>query len=80
MLLPDTSSSEAEAVAQRILQRLRQRQLWQGADQHPRSMTASIGVATRGPADRHLRDWLDRADKALYQAKHQGRDRVVLAR
>jgi len=58
---------------------LRQRQLWSGDDQQPRGMTASVGVASRLPSDRHLRDWLDRADKALYQAKHQGRDRVVLA-
>jgi diguanylate cyclase (GGDEF)-like protein/PAS domain S-box-containing protein len=79
VLLPDTRGTEAEAIAQRILQQLRQRQLWSGDDQHPRGMTASIGVASRLPSDRHLRDWLDRADKALYQAKHLGRDRVVLA-
>jgi len=79
VLLPDTRDTEAEAIAQRILQQLRLRQLWSGDDQHPRGMTASIGVASRLPSDRHLRDWLDRADKALYQAKHLGRDRVVLA-
>lgn len=79
VLLPDTRGTEAEAIAQRILQQLRHRQLWSDSDQPLRGMTASIGVATRLPSDRHLRDWLERADKALYQAKHQGRDRVVLA-
>lgn len=79
VLLPDTRSTEAEAIAQRIVRQLRQRQLWSGDDQQPRGMTASVGVASRLPSDRHLRDWLDRADKALYQAKHKGRDRVVLA-
>lgn len=79
VLLPDTRGPEAEAIAQRILQHLRHRQLWVGCDQQPSGMTASIGVTMRLPSDRHLRDWLDRADKALYQAKHQGRDRVVLA-
>jgi len=79
VLLPDTRSDEAEAIAQRIVRQLRQRQLWSGDDQQPRGMTASVGVASRLPSDRHLRDWLDRADKALYQAKRQGRDRVVLA-
>lgn len=79
VLLPDTRGEEAEAIAQRILQQLRRRQLWSDGTPSPRGMTASIGVATRLPSDRHLRDWLDRADKALYQAKHQGRDRVVRA-
>ena len=79
VLLPDTRGAEAEAIAQRILQQLRRRQLWSDGDPSRRGMTASIGVATRLPSDRHLRDWLDRADKALYQAKHQGRDRVVRA-
>lgn len=43
-------------------------------------LTASIGV-TVSSVDQRLApaDLLARADQALYQAKHQGRDRVVLA-
>jgi Diguanylate cyclase, GGDEF domain/FHA domain len=39
------------------------------------SVTVSIGVALRKPAERD-REWLDRADRALYAAKHAGRNRV----
>ena len=41
--------------------------------------TVSIGVATIEPQDSSYEDTLKRADIALYQAKHAGRNRVVLA-
>jgi diguanylate cyclase len=41
-------------------------------------LTVSIGVAELG-RDELARAWLERADRALYQAKHDGRDRVVAA-
>ncbi len=43
-------------------------------------VTVSIGLATVTPDERlSPEDLLDAADRALYQAKRQGRDRVVLA-
>ncbi|WP_369979466.1 diguanylate cyclase [Xanthomonas bundabergensis] len=39
--------------------------------------TASIGFACLGPALRTRRELLVMADRQLYQAKHEGRDRVV---
>jgi two-component system cell cycle response regulator len=61
------------------------RQAVQAADiPHPASPTASflsisVGVAERQPGDaRDGRDVLQRADTALYRAKQQGRNRVVL--
>ncbi|MFO1253924.1 diguanylate cyclase [Inhella sp.] len=45
----------------------------------PLSMTVSIGVASCRPDDAHPDALLARADRALYQAKQQGRDRVVLS-
>jgi two-component system, cell cycle response regulator len=45
-----------------------------------RLVTVSIGLATVTPDERQVpEDLLDAADRALYQAKRQGRDRVVLA-
>ena len=46
---------------------------------HRYRITASMGLGTLRGSDRSLRDLLDRADQALYQAKREGRDRIALA-
>jgi diguanylate cyclase (GGDEF)-like protein len=47
--------------------------------EHPQlRVTCSIGVACLRPYDLSAREILDRADRALYQAKEAGRDRVVV--
>jgi diguanylate cyclase (GGDEF)-like protein len=42
------------------------------------SITASFGVAQISPDTLALRDAMERADHALYQAKHEGRNRSVI--
>ncbi|GAB3504813.1 diguanylate cyclase [Pseudoxanthomonas daejeonensis] len=39
--------------------------------------SVSIGVAEADPADPGLRQWLEAADRALYAAKHAGRNQVA---
>jgi len=46
-------------------------------DGQGRAVTLSIGVAVLAPADRHFSQLLQRADRAMYQAKHAGRDLVM---
>ena len=41
--------------------------------------TASVGVACIAPGDKGFDTLLIRADRALYRAKAEGRDRVVMA-
>lgn len=41
-------------------------------------VTISIGVAVREEGE-SIDTWMQRADQALYAAKHAGRNRVVLA-
>jgi len=50
-------------------------------ENHPERVTASIGVAVFNPEvpDSSLSALLKRADAAVYQAKHRGRNRVVMA-
>ncbi|MFN7156690.1 MAG: diguanylate cyclase [Acidovorax sp.] len=76
VLLPLTSMDEGLEVAKRILHSIRALRLSDDAG-HAYGITASLGMSTFRQSDRSLRDMLDRADQALYQAKHQGRDRIA---
>jgi len=48
-------------------------------DGHAFGMTVSVGVTEAAPAERDVTALLQRADAALYSAKHAGRNRVVAA-
>ena len=71
-LLPKCSATQAERFAERLANDYRERAT--GFDS-----TLSIGVATYVAGD-VLNDLLARADAALYEAKHRGRDQIVVAR
>ncbi|KRD15241.1 diguanylate cyclase [Acidovorax sp. Root267] len=76
VLLPLTSMDEGLEVARRILLGVRALQLGDDTG-HTYGITASLGLSTFRQADRSLRDMLDRADQALYLAKHQGRNQIA---
>lgn len=74
LLLPETNLEQALVVGRRI------QQMW---EQSPVNLdgelihsTISIGVAEASPDDKSLDDLLRRADKMLYKAKQNGRNRV----
>lgn len=74
-LLPATSGADALALAERLCERVRKLPLQ--ADGLPLPLTVSVGVAEwLGPHD-SLVHLLGRADRALYEAKQAGRDRVI---
>jgi diguanylate cyclase (GGDEF)-like protein len=77
VLLPGASLPDAAAVAQRFVERLAVTPVQQG-DVTIR-LTATLGVAQRMPGERLLDELLQRADAALYEGKHAGRHRVMLA-
>src|SRR3984957_3562936 len=77
ILLPGTTADEAYLVAERIRRgvgvvRVLTKDMIVGA-------TVSIGVAVLGRHGDDLYELLDSADKAMYEAKRAGRDRVCLA-
>lgn len=76
VLLPLTTLAEGLEAAHRILHSVRALQLRDDTGQAYR-ITTSVGVGAFRQSDRSLRDMLDRADQALYLAKHRGRDQIA---
>jgi diguanylate cyclase (GGDEF)-like protein/PAS domain S-box-containing protein len=72
LLLPETDAEEAAALAERLRQAIARH----GFSVKTAHVTASFGVAELLP-EQTLADLLARADEVLYQAKREGRDRVV---
>lgn len=72
-VLPETNMVEAEAVAEKL------RQCIQGCRRTPYPITISIGVCSTESGIRTVDLLLSEADRALYQAKDQGRNCVVSA-
>ena len=73
-ILPNTGFEEALACAERLRRDLASARLVDGAPEL--SVTASFGVATCTPDD-SIDALMVRADKALYEAKENGRNRIV---
>ncbi len=71
--LPDTSIDETMSKAESIRSALEESPLIVGSATI--TLTASFGVAASAPAD--LSELLKHADRAMYQAKEAGRNRVI---
>ena len=76
VLLPGADADSARAWADELLARVRSRQVRSGDLRI--SYRISIGLALAEPGD-HMDALVARADRALYAAKNEGRDRVVMA-
>jgi diguanylate cyclase (GGDEF)-like protein len=77
ILLPQTALAEAGAIAERIRQRVRITKFPHGKSQPLGRVTISIGVSTFSSLVNTEENIIAAADRALYQAKHLGKDRVV---
>ncbi|CAN5851372.1 hypothetical protein BH20ACI4_BH20ACI4_12890 [soil metagenome] len=72
ILLPQTTSEEAHTIAERIRQKIE-------TTQFPhRKVTISIGIASCSHIVCTPAEVIKAADKALYEAKHQGRNNVQI--
>jgi diguanylate cyclase (GGDEF)-like protein len=76
-LLPQTASSEAGPIADRIRQLVSTTEFPHGKSQPRGCVTVSIGVSTFSPLVNTSENIIAAADRALYQAKNMGKDRVV---
>jgi diguanylate cyclase (GGDEF)-like protein/PAS domain S-box-containing protein len=77
VIMPETSREAAEAAAERLRFHVADRPLIGGREAI--AVTTSIGIATLHKEDASVDILLGRADKALYRAKHGGRNRVESA-
>lgn len=77
-ILPETNLEDAETLAWRICQVINQLNI--EIDRQKVRVTASIGVATFSPQDNNLEAVIERADRAMFAAKNQGRNRVSLGK
>jgi diguanylate cyclase (GGDEF)-like protein len=78
VLLPNTDQSAATHVAEALRQATEQEHFDNGEGQSF-TVTMSGGVVTWQSDVSSIRDLLARCDRKLYQAKHQGRNQIVVA-
>ncbi|MDN4068342.1 sensor domain-containing diguanylate cyclase [Paenibacillus vini] len=79
VLLPDTDKEEAALVAERIRTQVEKEDFPGGNKQPAGRLTVSLGVASSSDKSSPLTplELVDTADQALYQAKAEGKNRVV---
>ncbi|AWK86068.1 GGDEF domain-containing protein [Azospirillum thermophilum] len=77
ILLPETGADAARAAAERLRETIAGLRV--PAGRRTIHFTISAGVSSCRDGDRTLDALLSSADKALYRAKHGGRNRVVVA-
>ncbi len=75
LLLPDTAPGAAQALAERLRQRVQATPLHH--EGRIIAITVSIGVSAVLPTDERVDAVLVRADRALYRAKNAGRNAVL---
>ncbi|MEH6356272.1 MAG: GGDEF domain-containing protein [Marinobacter sp.] len=75
ILLPGADHAEAQSCAERIRRGV-ERHVVDAGDELEVRMTVSIGVAEVNTAMESVESAVNRADKALYEAKALGRNRV----
>jgi diguanylate cyclase (GGDEF)-like protein len=74
VLLPGADAGTAAGYADEVMRLLREEDVPEGL-----RLTVSLGIATHGPGPETVYALMRRADDALYDAKHAGRDRAVVA-
>lgn len=78
IISPGSDAAQAAVLAERIRERAAEAEF--GSPASSVHLTLSIGIATIPGDAREKRELIELADRALYAAKHQGRDRVICAK
>ncbi len=75
IVLRELELPTATDVAERGMNAIRNLEVFFGEMEQPLRLTASMGIA-RLRSGETAASWVERADRALYQAKDAGRDRI----
>jgi diguanylate cyclase (GGDEF)-like protein len=78
LILPETNGPGAKLVAERLRRGVESAKFFAGSPDAIERLTISLGVAIWGQDAAFRRDLIEFADEALYAAKDEGRNRVVL--
>ena len=79
VVLPDTGSEGAVAVAERVRERIADYAFLKASDGLNIHLTASVGVATLPDVAASAEELIKAADTAMYRVKEKGKDGVLLA-
>jgi len=78
--MPDTSTDDACLVAERLRKSIASKPFAITHESESKiDVTVSIGIATLSPRLSTSATLIEAADRALYQSKHEGRNRVTPA-
>jgi diguanylate cyclase (GGDEF)-like protein len=77
VVLPESTIERASSAAESLRQRIAATTVRDGT--HTVRVTTSIGITLARPGETDIPRLLSRADTALYQAKSEGRNRVMIA-
>jgi diguanylate cyclase (GGDEF)-like protein len=80
LVLPDTGSEGAVAVAERVRERIGAYKFLKASDGLDIHLTASVGVATLPDVAASAEELIKAADTAMYRVKESGKNGVLLAR
>jgi diguanylate cyclase (GGDEF)-like protein len=80
LVLPDTGSDGAVAVAERVRERISAYKFLKASDGLDIHLTASVGVATLPDVAASAEELIKAADTAMYGVKETGKNGVLLAR
>jgi diguanylate cyclase (GGDEF)-like protein len=78
IILPETTSAGAHQVAQRLRRSVEQAKFFAGSPDKVERLSISIGVALFDQDAQFKQELIEASDSALYEAKSQGRNRVIL--
>ncbi|MGV8939667.1 MAG: PleD family two-component system response regulator [Allorhizobium sp.] len=79
VVMPDTPADVAAVVAERLRAMIEEKSFGLRGSETRLNVTASMGIATIGEGIETPEQLLKQADRALYEAKTSGRNRVVAA-